>query len=373
MTPNFYYRSNNNNNDKGVSSPSYYTNTYKLSKLPEETLDWIEDNGFDLITICDSMGKIIYISQSVKKILGYEPELLIGKFIKEYVAPNEYKIIVSKIEKYRNYSQKFTLSIRDYIGKYIWVETAMKKIENNDDKDIFILLTKDITDKKEAEEMLIRSEKMSVAGQLAAGVAHEIRNPLTSLKGFIQLLQSGIKRKDEYYKIMIDEIDKIDTITSELLFISKPMTDEKKLEKLSIMLNDVITLLRSQAKLFNIEISLCMDQDQLIYCDRTQIKQVLINLLKNAIEEMKDGGTIEVVLTNNEDYCSISIIDEGPGIPEHILHKLKEPFFTTKKDGTGLGLMISYKIIENHQGNIEIHQNEDKGSTFKINLPVYST
>ncbi|WP_186577367.1 ATP-binding protein [Aquibacillus kalidii] len=351
--------------------PSKADDVYSLASLPKKLINWIEQHSYDLIIICDMYGEIMFVSHSVNKLLGYEPCELVGKKALNYLPIDDQQKILQKNIGNTNLPQKFNINLRDCFGKYVWVETVISKDFLQSDVPVYISLSKDITDKKEAEEMLIRSEKMSVAGQLAAGVAHEIRNPLTSLKGFVQLLQAGIDRKEEYYKIMVDEIDKIDTITSELLFISKPMTDERKYENVSKMLRDVVTLLQSQANLHNINIRVEMDNvDTEVYCDRTQIKQVLINLIKNAVEEMLDGGTITVEVSYSTTTCSISIIDEGPGIPEHILHKLKEPFFTTKKNGTGLGLMISNKIIENHQGTLDIFQNKEKGSTFTIKLPI---
>ncbi|MBM7572131.1 ATP-binding protein [Aquibacillus albus] len=344
---------------------------YKLSNLPTNILDWIEEHGFDLVIICDVLGRVLYVSRSVNHMLGYDSDTLLGKQMLSYLPQNDQQLIKEWCQNTPNKSKKFTVSIRDVFGKYVWVESTIASIRDEETNcQLFISLYKDITDKREAEEMLIRSEKMSVAGQLAAGVAHEIRNPLTSLKGFVQLLQAGTTKKDEYYKIMIDEIDKINNITSELLFISKPMTDEKNWEKILAMINDVVTLFQSQARLYNIDLVVKSSEDREIYCDKTQIKQVLINLLKNAVEEMLDGGTIVVEVDYNDSLCIVSIIDEGPGIPEHIIHKLKEPFFTTKKDGTGLGLMISNKIVENHQGKIDIVRNKKKGSTFRITIPI---
>src|SRR5699024_11374852 len=123
-------------------------------------------------------------------------------------------------------------------------------------KQIYFFSTiKDITDKKEVEEMMVRSEKMSIAGQLAAGVAHEIRNPLTAIKGFLQLLQAGINRNDEYYKIMIDEIEKIEKITSEMLSISKPNTENRQIEPLINMIKEVTFLLEPEANANGIIIS----------------------------------------------------------------------------------------------------------------------
>ncbi|WP_240795436.1 ATP-binding protein [Aquibacillus halophilus] len=346
-------------------------NELELATFPTHMLKWIEDNSFDIIVLSDLKGKILYISSSVDKILGYYPDEIVGKLASDYISPHDKKLLSTRFQKHLNNTQKFNISIRNKDGRYIWVESILSIINDKHGNRQIIAIAKDITDKKEAEEMMIRSEKMSVAGQLAAGVAHEIRNPLTSLKGFVQLLQAGIEKKDEYYKIMIDEIEKINSITSELLFISKPMTDNRNFERLSEMLSDVVTLLSSQAKLFDVKIILELEEDVSIFCDKTQIKQVLINLIKNAVEEMTEGGEIHIVVESNKHQCAISIIDEGPGIPQHILHKLKEPFFTTKKDGTGLGLMISEKIIENHNGTIDIFQNIEKGSTFQITLPLH--
>ncbi|WP_112180985.1 MULTISPECIES: ATP-binding protein [Paraliobacillus] len=344
---------------------------FKLASLPEEVLNWIDKQGFDFITICNDKSEVIYVSNSIEKVLGFEKDELIASNAISYFSPMDQERIPEKINKNEKKVQKFTANIRDAFGRYRSIDSVIASLFSRDTQEkLYICLSKDITDKKEAEQMLIRSEKMSIAGQLAAGVAHEIRNPLTSLKGFVQLLQAGIDRKEEYYKIMIDEIEKIDAISSELLFIAKPMTDERKNESVSDMVQDVITLLNTQAKVYNINLISQIEVDQTVYCDRTQIKQVLINLIKNAIEEMPNGGTIQIHVTDDQTYCSISVIDEGPGIPESLLHKLKEPFFTTKKEGTGLGLMISNKIIENHNGVLDILQNQDKGSTFCVSLPL---
>ncbi|WP_117169570.1 ATP-binding protein [Paraliobacillus sediminis] len=343
---------------------------FSLASLPKEVLNWIEKQGFDFITICNDIGAVIYISYSIEKVLGFDRDDLIESNAISYFSPSDQVRISEKFIKNTIEVQKFTASIRDALGRYKAIDSVIASLISRDTHEkLYISLSKDITDKKEAEQMLIRSEKMSIAGQLAAGVAHEIRNPLTSLKGFVQLLQAGIDRKDEYYKIMIDEIEKIDAISSELLFIAKPMTDERKNENVSDMIQDVMTLLNTQAKVYNINLDSQIEIDHTVYCDRTQIKQVLINLIKNAIEEMPDGGAIKIQVTDDHTYCIISVIDEGPGIPESLLHKLKEPFFTTKKEGTGLGLMISNKIVENHNGKLNISQNQNKGSTFSVLLP----
>ncbi|MFZ3577723.1 ATP-binding protein [Virgibacillus sp. DJP39] len=345
----------------------------EMSELPPDIINWIENNSNELISIWDNTGKAMFFSNSIKRILGYTKNDLEDKSWFELVSPED----VTNIKRYyadtekKDDSHTFNINIRNKQGKYIWTECTISKLENNDDDShYFVSMLKDISDKKEAEEMMVRSEKMSVAGQLAAGIAHEIRNPLTSLKGFMQLLQAGVNGKEEYYKIMIDEIEKMETITSELLFISKPLTNNRNQEVVEVMIHEIVALLLPLARLKNVDIKWTRQSKHSIYCDRSQIKQVIINIVKNAIEAMDEKGTIEIIITENKLELEVAIIDDGPGIPEEIIHKLGEPFFTTKKSGTGLGLMISNQILQKHDGRLEIEQNMDKGSTFKIILPL---
>ncbi|MGY0691658.1 ATP-binding protein [Virgibacillus sp. FSP13] len=337
------------------------------TELPKSMLEWIERNKNDLITVWDENGIIRFISKSVERLLGYKACELQGTRWYEKISPEDVSYIEKHIHNTTYTGKIFNINIRNKFGKYIWSECNVAKILDGETNDNYYISTlRDISDKKEMEEMMIRSEKMSIAGQLAAGVAHEIRNPLTSLKGFIQLLQAGVNRKEEYYNIMIDEIEKMETITSELLFISKPMTDNKKNESVADMIRDVVELLKPQAKLKNSVIEWEQAKDVSIYCDRSQMKQVFINLIKNAIEAMDGGGIININVYTTDTNVMIDIIDQGSGVPEEIVHKLGEPFFTTKQNGTGLGLMITHQILDHHKAKLEITRNKVKGSTFRI-------
>src|SRR5699024_10643401 len=143
----------------------------------------------------------------------------------------------------------------------------------------------------------------------------------------------------------------------------------KKVESVKQMIDDIVYLLRPQAKLHDIEICWQPVDDVYLSCDRSQIKQVLINLVKNAIEAMDDGGIIRVRLGVEQAQIRIDIVDEGSGIPKEVMHKLGEPFFTTKQNGTGLGLMITNQILAKHNGSLHILQNKKRGSTFRIIFP----
>lgn len=230
----------------------------------------------------------------------------------------------------------------------------------------------DITTLIKTEELLRRSEKLSVVGELAAGFAHEIRNPLTTIKGFLQLIKKDTDTKhSEYMSIMLNEIDRLEMITNEFMVVAKPQVANYQMEDFSSFTENVIQFLQPQALLKNVEMVLHVEEAlPLVYCDRNQLRQVFINIYKNAMEAMPDGGIITTSLRVNNDIISISIEDQGTGIPESLIPRLGEPFYTLKEKGTGLGLMVSRKIIENHDGTLMIKSEMNVGTTMTINLPI---
>src|SRR5690625_3501461 len=335
------------NNDKNTKNFS------TLSRLPNFVLKWIENQHNNIIGIWDEKGKLVYVSSAVEKFIGYHPNQLLGEGWHQIISSENFEMLTEKLTKKLTVSHRFKMECFHREGNSVYFDCLLGKELDKRKKKIYLIgLFNHIRDPDEAKEVLIQSEKMSVAGQLAAGIAHEIRNPLTSLKGFLQLLQAGIKQKEAYYQIMSDELDKIETITSELLFISKPLTNKREIESVDSMINDVMVLLNSQAHIHNVNIIRETANDFYVNCDRSQIKQVLINIIKNAIEATGESGTITIGVEAIQTDIKIDIIDEGPGIPEEILDKIGEPFFTTKEGGTGLGLMITKQILEQHHGDL---------------------
>lgn len=341
-----------------------------LSHLPKDMIRWIDDHTNELICMVNQHGKLIFISPSVEKLLGYKQEELLETSFWRIIDHEDHNILQNLFSEDIQKTQYFQIRMIDHSGSSFWFEFDVTSFIDNHLHKCYLSLGRPITVRKDVEELLVHSEKMSVAGQFSAGIAHEIRNPLTSLKGFLQLLITNEKGKEPYLKIMEEEIEKIEGITSELLSVSKPLTYEMKDESLNQLIKDVCLLMQSQAKLHNIYIHYHEPGNLFtIYCDRSQIKQVFINLIKNAIEVMQDGGEIHVHLYEEETYCLVDIVDEGPGVPDGIMDQIRKPFFTTKEDGTGLGLMVTQQIIDRHQGILNIKRNKDKGSTFQVLLP----
>lgn len=235
----------------------------------------------------------------------------------------------------------------------------------------FIHVSRDMTERNRMEELLRRSEKLTTVGQLAAGVAHEIRNPLTTLRGFLQLQQEKKVLVPLHIELMLSELERINLIVSEFLILAKPQAVHFQQKDVRHILSDVISLLDSQAHLFGIEFDTRFSEHPaIVHCEENQLKQVFINIVKNAIEAMPEGGTITLTQHIVGNSVVIVISDEGEGVPEDMLPKLGEPFFTNKESGTGLGLMVSQRIIQAHKGSMEIQSEFGLGAEVTIRLPA---
>lgn len=255
-------------------------------------------------------------------------------------------------------------------GKSIPVEISAKPFQLNGRR-MVISIARDLTERKKTEEFLRYNESLFMLGELSAGIAHEIRNPLTSIRGFVQLLFAQSKLNRELYEIVLSEVDRINSIISELLLLGKEAPSAMHECDLVQLLRQAVVLLNGQAHMTDNEIVMQTDLDSLpLKCAANKLKQVFINVLKNAIEASPQGAEINVGLNHEGHTGVIRITDSGPGIPEELLGQIGSPFFTTKSGGNGLGVMISKKIIHNHMGTFQFNQKQPTGTTVEITLPV---
>ena len=225
----------------------------------------------------------------------------------------------------------------------------------------------------EREREQLRLERMKCVNQLAAGIAHEIRNPLTSIKGFIQLMARRTDKPPtpEHLEIVLAEIGRIDNLISEFQMLARPLK-EPVFEEVNIckLLENVVLLMESQLHTKNITLQLQLPQGHcLTFGDISQLKQVFINLLKNAIEAVPFAGIISLAVSRQQDMLAVTVEDNGEGIAAAVVEKLGTPFFTTKETGSGLGLSVCYRIIQNHGGTIKVFSEQGK-TTFTVFLPA---
>jgi signal transduction histidine kinase len=217
-------------------------------------------------------------------------------------------------------------------------------------------------------------KKLEDLGQIATGIAHEIRNPMTSIKGASSLLGKELKnfndpKCEEYYNLIAEEIERIDKILSGFQYFSKPLTIEKDLVSINNVIEKTAKLAEVGALSLGIRLELCPDLP-MVNADASLMKQVFLNLMKNSAEACQTGGQLLIKTERIPSFVKISFSDNGPGIPPKLRDRIFEPFFTTKPTGMGIGLSISQRIVQAHNGRIEIDNPLPKGTQFSILLPV---
>lgn len=245
-----------------------------------------------------------------------------------------------------------------------WGKTLEKRVEER---------TKEL---REIQDFLIQSEKLASLGKMAAGVAHEINNPLTSILINTHLMLEKVEEKHAFYEnlsLIADETSRCTNIVKGLLEFSRQELPQKAFSDINDIINRTLNLLKNQVSFYNIsiikELGLNLPQIEL---DKNKIEQVFWNLMFNASEAMPDGGKLTIIskFSQNKKYIEVIFMDTGVGIPKENINKLYDPFFTTKSSGTGLGLAVSYGIIKQHLGKIEVESEQGKGSTFTVSLPL---
>ncbi|WP_455931414.1 ATP-binding protein [Priestia aryabhattai] len=342
-----------------------------------------EDNYKQLIeTLPESIlihnqNRMLYVNKAGENMLGAQKKSeILGRSIHAFIYSEDYQELATRRLKQLLEKSILSSNVEQKLlrldGKIIFVEVSSRVIIF-EGKEAVLSTVKDVTDKRqEAEILLQKSEKLALIGQMAAGIAHEIRNPLTSIKGFIQLFKSKYKSDEEHFNLVLSELERINLIVGEFLVLAKPTAREFKERQITSLLKDVVMLINAQAIMNNIQIFLeCESDIPHVICEENQLKQVFVNILKNAIEAMPNGGIIDVKIKKKEkNRVSIYFIDQGLGIQEDRLLTLGEPFYTTKEKGTGLGLMVSYKIVESHDGELKISSKVNRGTTVEVILPI---
>jgi PAS domain S-box-containing protein len=343
-------------------------------KLGEFNYRFITENISDLVGVWDVNGRVKYASPSHEMVLGFPPKVYEGEAGYQWVYPDDIprlqKLFVHMISTGMPSQVEFRAKHAN--GEWVYLETQATPVIGEDGKvEQFVVVGRDVSERKKMDEFIQKTEKLSVVGQLAASVAHEIRNPLTSIKGFLQIMEKE-SYKPNYVDIMLSEIEDVEEIVEEFLSLAKPQASKMSPTDITALLQHVVTLIGAQAALKNVEIVQEVDSDlPLIYCDEHQIKQVFINVLQNAVEAMMGGGVITIqAMRHNLENIKFCFIDQGCGIAEDRIKNIGEPFYSTKEKGTGLGLMVSHKIVQEHQGTIHIKSIVNRGTTIEVILPI---
>ncbi|WP_216828557.1 PAS domain-containing sensor histidine kinase [Alkalihalobacterium elongatum] len=329
----------------------------------------------DAVHCLDLKGNFLAVNKSFEEIFGYTEDEALNRNFRLVVHEDDLERTLYHFENVKNQiPQNFDITCITKQGEKKSIHITITPVIINKNVVAVFGIAQDISDQIRAQQTHIKSEKLSFIGELAAGIAHEINNPLTTIKGFLQLWKEGSIYYPDHYSIFESELDRIALLSNELLTLGKPLSQQMKIIDIAVVLQEVTRLFQKEAELKNIDIS-CNTKENTynLFCNEVQIKQLFFNIIENGIDAMDRGGklVIEATLSNNEVVISIS--DEGKGIPPEILNRIGEPFYTTKEKGTGLGLMVCYGIVNQYNGEINVTSRINSGTTFSIKLPLANT
>jgi two-component system sensor histidine kinase AtoS len=338
------------------------------------------ENASDAIFILEAegehAGRIIAANRAAADMHGYSPEELLTMKITELDTPDAAQDAPAKIRRILSGERiKGELTHLRKDGSLIYIEMSAGLVDFGSQRYI-LAVDRDITERKQAEEALQRVEQMKVVGELAAGLAHEIKNPLAGMKVSIEVLLYELNLSDADREILTrvtDEILRIELLMKELLNFARPPRPQLDIVDINKVL-DKATILSEKNPSFS-SVKVVKEYDNRApgtMADPMQLQQVFMNLLLNAAEAMPAGGmlTLKTLYEENSNSLQIMISDSGKGIDDKAMARIFQPFFTTKAKGTGLGLAITKRLIEQHDGSISVRNNPDGGATFRIVLPV---
>ncbi|MEX2104548.1 MAG: ATP-binding protein [Bacilli bacterium] len=329
------------------------------------------------VLVIDHETTLVNISDLACRMLGVEQSEVLNKPIDVvfHGIAEEHRVVQKALHDgilVRNQAMSWTHNEQRY---ELLVDSNTLKNEVGEVVGAYVVF-KDVTNLRSLEQQVQRSDRLAMIGQIAAGAAHEIRNPLTSVKGFLQvlkysLMEKGLVKEEGYTDIMLKEIDRINDLVSEFLLLSKPRNLQYQSVSIAGVFKDLLPIIHNEAILYDVELR-CEPQHDLpqVIADSQLLKQVFLNICKNGIEAMSEGGilTINHRVDKKEKIVMIDIRDTGPGIPSFVIDKIFDPFYTTKENGTGLGLPVCQRIIHDMGGTIRV-STKGFGTTFSVMIP----
>jgi len=339
----------------------------------------VENTNEAFVTI-DENHTVLFFNRAAEEIFGYSRKEVIGRDLNVIMLPSCSK----------NHRQAVTRYVKTRIPGRIGHETEMVASRRNgttfpasisfsvtevNGRLFFTGIVRDMTEKKALQEQIIRSERLSALGQLAAEITHEIKNPLMLIGGFAQQLIRVIDDEKHLQKLNVitDEVARLEKLLTDLREFHLPKALASEKVDLKELFQEIYFMVKDDCEKKNIRTELKIDDKAfLVAGDRYSLKQVFLNLFKNSMDAMEHGGVLSIQTGLIGGQVEITVADEGCGIAEQDKEKIFSPFFTTKKHGTGLGLCISKRIIEEHaDGSLSMKSKEGKGTSFKVSLPVY--
>ncbi|WP_246096578.1 two-component system sensor histidine kinase NtrB [Paenibacillus sinopodophylli] len=337
----------------------------------EKLQQFIDETSFGVIFV-DGEGKITHFNEIAKSLLSLQPKYkeakeLLGTPFPLVFVNEEGDTCVNMLYQALNGERSSHLPLVN--GEKMLLLTSFSlRMSLSEQNSGAALIAQDVTELRHLQDEVGRMERLSLVGQMAASITHEIRNPMAVIRGFVQLIQErSPENQEEYFRIVIEELDRANMIISDFLSLAQNRVLVMELSSLHEVIHELVPLLHADANLRGqqLEVSLC-EQMPLIMMNDREIKQLFLNIARNGMEAMGNKGSLHISTRHAGSKVELRIADEGIGIPPEQMKHLFEPFFSTKTQGTGLGLPLCLSIAERHNGRIDVESQEGNGTVFIV-------
>ena len=365
----------------GVIVFGFISATQSYSVLNEEYRKFqtytgtVLDNVTDAVVAADRSGRVTVFNKGAERVLGIPAESVIGKTCSAVI--EDAASCIERTLQSGNPIEYEEAEIHTKGGKAVVVGMSTSIIKDAvGNSDTVVAVLRDLTHQRKVEEQLRRQEKLSAMGELASSVAHEIRNPLNSISMTVQRFSKDFEPKEyqeEYrslVKMMNEEVNRVSKIIQQFLQFARPPKLNPSIVRIEDFVQDVLSVVKSEAQAQSITLKSEIGFRGSILIDREQMKQVLLNVIQNAFHAIRDHGEVRITAKRANDHLQLSVSDTGSGIPPELLPKVFNLYFTTKQDGTGMGLSMANQIVTEHGGRIDVESEIGKGTTFTIVLPL---
>ena len=326
-----------------------------------------------IAVITDNSGNIEYVNKKFTGVTGYHPLEVIGRnmFEQQYgQSPEEYKQILDIVNSGKEWRGELLSKKKN--GEYYCEYVSISLFRNVNGVVTHLLkMAEDITERKRMEMEMARLDRLNLIGEMAAGIGHEIRNPLTAVRGLLQLYsgREELANYRETFDLMIDELDRANNIISEYLSLAKNKVVELEERSLNAIIENIFPLITADAIITDKCVEKVLGDIPALYLDEKEVRQLVLNLVRNGLEAMPPGGNLTLKTFAQGNEVIMAVQDQGQGIAPEVLEKIGTPFFTTKENGTGLGLAVCYSIATRHNAGINV-ETGPTGTTFEVRFRV---
>lgn len=366
----------------------------QVSRRLEEAYHTLEERAIQLVNIQDYMqailrsitsgvitvgpdGSVTTVNVAAERMLGMSEAEMVPRRI-GLLFRDDGGIDESLMRFLRGQTPKMVTDVRVVTvdGRTVHAKVAMARMRDPGGRVFGAVVTlEDVSEVRALTDQLIRADRLAAMGELTAGVAHEVRNPLGIIRASVQLVEdpgADPARVQDATRVIKQEIDRLDKVIKALLDFGRPSAPTLRITNVEDVVNDVVLFTRQFAGQAQVEIETVFSAaDPTVMADADQLKQVLVNLVSNAVQAMGDGGgTIEVRVWDDDSFVFVSVADTGPGMAPEVLEKVFDPFYSTRDGGTGLGLTIVHRIIDQHGGRVEVESALGRGTMFTVALPA---